>query len=207
MFWFIGFGVDYKEEILLKDTGNFTTISFNESEDFNMSSYDYNQCCKDQQVKEECQDICNFNYNLNFLVFDQTCYSEIDKIMLCGTRNFTHQYCCVKNVPEDCLGWCLPNLRWSTNLKKCAKYLMQVAKCFSQGCNPEFIGDGHCDDHMVKAECNFDGFDCCEKPEMVGKGQCDSKLFKHECNFDGGDCDGKLTLLNNSFPGLVFFIT
>ena len=84
---------------------------------------------------------------------------------------------------------------------------MQVAKCFSQGCNPEFIGDGHCDDHMVKAECNFDGFDCCEKPKMVRNRQCDSKLFKHECNFDGGDCDGKLTLLNNSFPGLVFFMT
>ena len=173
-----------------KDTGNFSTVSFNESEDIDGISYDYNKCCKDQQVKEECQYICNFNDNLNFLAFDQTCYSEIDEIMHCGSKNFNHRYCCEKNnVPEECLGWCLPNHLSSTNLKNCSSHIKTVAKCFSQGCNPEFIGDGHCDDHMATAECNFDGFDCCEESELVSNGQCDSHLFKSECNFDGGDCD------------------
>ena len=63
--------------------------------------------------------------------------------------------------------------------------------------NPALIGDGTCDSHLGKAECNFDGFDCCAGPELIGNGQCDSHLVKAECNFDGFDCCDKPELVGN----------
>ena len=55
--------------------------------------------------------------------------------------------------------------------------------------NPEFIGDGKCDDHLeIKPECNHDGGDCCVQ-SWIGDGECDDQNNFASCgNFDGGDC-------------------
>ena len=85
-------------------------------------------------------------------------------------------------------------------------YLISVEECW----DPDYIGDGYCDDGNNKAECNFDGGDCCGScvnmefcieclclseqnsstggQVLIGNGFCNDGLNKAECNFDGGDC-------------------
>ena len=89
------------------------------------------------------------------------------------------------------------------------------------GCpNPEWKGDGFCDDGNNNAVCNYDGGDCCgdnvnmnycsecqcldpgythhptevtvvcENPQYIGDGYCDDHLNIHDCTYDGGDCCG-----------------
>ena len=169
--------------------------TFKESEDIDGTGYDYVQCCKDQQVKKGCQYICDYNGNINFLAYNSTCYSEMDKIMVCGSRYFNYQQCCVKNnVPEECLGWCLPKsvlpaIR-SNNFSSCATHIKTVAKCFSEEpCNKDWIGNRVCENLNLKtkAECNHDGGDCCD--------QC--KHYYNSCA-DPRGCDSKLNVQDDS---------
>ena len=69
------------------------------------------------------------------------------------------------------------------------------------------IGDGHCNDIMNNADCNYDGGDCC-KPNcsnctchqketcaagvhpLVGNGYCNDETNNADCDYDGGDCCG-----------------
>ena len=54
--------------------------------------------------------------------------------------------------------------------------------------NPALIGDGTCDDHLIKAECNYDNGNCCEQ-DWISDGECDDQNNFGSCgNFDGGDC-------------------
>ena len=79
--------------------------------------------------------------------------------------------------------------------------------------NASTIGDGLCHDENNKAECNFDGGDCCgscvvkqycsdceclggdntgngDPSPSIGDGFCHDDNNVAECNFDGGDCCG-----------------
>ena len=40
--------------------------------------------------------------------------------------------------------------------------------------NPDFIGDGKCDDHLVNAECNYDNGDCCQQ-SWIGDEECNDQ--------------------------------
>ena len=65
------------------------------------------QCCKDKNVKQQCQGICTFNLDLDFLMFDSQCFTEFDKLMTCGSDGSDHRHCCHENgVPRECLDWC-----------------------------------------------------------------------------------------------------
>ena len=50
------------------------------------------QCCKNMNVKPECQGICTFNVDLDFLMFDPQCFTEFDKLMSCGSDGSDHRY-------------------------------------------------------------------------------------------------------------------
>ena len=76
------------------------------------------------------------------------------------------------------------------------------------------IGDGYCQDGTNKAECNYDGGDCCKfrvnmdqcsdctcfhqetcsisiaSHGLVGNGYCNDETNNEACNYDGGDCCG-----------------
>ena len=49
------------------------------------------QCCKNKNVKPECQGICTFNVDLDFLMFDPQCFTEFDKLMSCGSDGSDHR--------------------------------------------------------------------------------------------------------------------
>ena len=56
--------------------------------------------------------------------------------------------------------------------------------------NPKWIGDGTCDEHFkTKAECNYDGGDCCDNT-LIGNRLCNDFNNFTICNenYDGGDC-------------------
>ena len=82
-----------------------------------------------------------------------------------------------------------------------------------------FIGNTYCDDGLNKAECNFDGGDCCNpnantdycsicqchnsswtiaptttpcsgNPSWIGDNYCDDVNNNPGCVYDGGDCCG-----------------
>ena len=87
-----------------------------------------------------------------------------------------------------------------------SSYLISVEECWYS----DYIGNGYCEDGNNKAECNFDGGDCCGScvntefcieclclseqnsstggQIFIGNGYCDDGLNKAECNFDVGDC-------------------
>ena len=52
-----------------------------------------------------------------------------------------------------------------------SSYLISVEECW----NPYYIGDGVCDDGNNKAECKFDGGDCCGS--CVNTESCPECLF------------------------------
>jgi len=72
--------------------------------------------------------------------------------------------------------------------------------------NPDYKGDGNCDDGNNNAGCDFDGGDCCKDtqhkycsecackeggcsaPDYRGDGHCDDGNNNAGCDFDGGDC-------------------
>jgi hypothetical protein len=95
------------------------------------------------------------------------------------------------------------------------------------GCaNPQWEGDGYCDDTNNNDVCNYDGGDCCgdnvnmnycsacqcldpdythhpteatvvcENPQFIGDGYCDDHLNIHDCTYDGGDCCGPAVQTN-----------
>ena len=49
------------------------------------------QCCQDKKVKLECQGICTFNLDLDFLMYDSQCFTEFDKLMSCGSDGSDHR--------------------------------------------------------------------------------------------------------------------
>merc|ERR1719203_240348 len=54
--------------------------------------------------------------------------------------------------------------------------------------NPDFIGDGICQEHFKTNSCNHDGGDCCEI-SLVGDRFCNEINNFANCSmFDGGDC-------------------
>jgi hypothetical protein len=54
--------------------------------------------------------------------------------------------------------------------------------------DPEWIGDGDCDDNANSEDCQFDGGDCCPAESWIGDGSCDDETNIEACYFDGGDC-------------------
>ena len=86
----------------------------------------------------------------------------------------------------------------------------------SESCpfNPEWLGDGYCDDQLNHKGCHYDKGDCCDtnashkfckqcqclipvekleisncsEPHLVRDGECDDHLNTLECGLDGGDC-------------------
>ena len=153
------------------------------------------------------------------MAYEPECYSEIEKIMRCGSRDIDYTVCCqFYDVPLDCITLCNPIVdirkKRSENdsqniFSKCATYVNIAAKCFhKQPCNTELIGDRYCDDENNFEHCNnYDGGDCKQpntkewsdcphNPKLIGDGKCDLHLVAAECNFDGTDCCD-ISLINN----------
>ena len=92
-------------------------------------------------------------------------------------------------------------------------FFLTSLKIFVLECNqPNFVGDGYCNDETNILECGFDKGDCCgsciitesctncscigytREDEisnvLVGDGYCNDITNNQQCNFDGGDCCG-----------------
>eukprot|EP00299_Pterocystis_sp_00344_P000471 c10126_g4_i2.p1 GENE.c10126_g4_i2~~c10126_g4_i2.p1 ORF type:complete len:1160 (-),score=371.89 c10126_g4_i2:73-3552(-) len=110
-------------------------------------------------------------------------------------------------------GDCCPSTCQSTEEHSCGEsgYSCQDPDI----CVAPWISDGYCDPENNKADCNYDGGDCCEdscvstpdyecgvngydcqdpdyvfcpNTETVGNGYCDEENNIPVCSFDGGDC-------------------
>ena len=168
-------------------------------------SYDFMQCCKYLNIKEECRSVCGYNYNLNFLAFDSPCYSEINKVMACIPKGFNYQNCCqVNGIPEDCLGLCNNEAELQKiNVTICAAYIKNIVTCFEERpCNPDEYNNRFCEKDNNFESCGYYDEGDCQLPNtivewsecphnsvFIGDGICDNHLKdKSECNHDGGDC-------------------
>ncbi|CAG9331588.1 unnamed protein product [Blepharisma stoltei] len=62
----------------------------------------------------------------------------------------------------------------------------------SDGCDPENLGNGICDDSCNTQNCGFDWGDCTCAPgclnNMLGNGNCDEACNNWECDLDNHDC-------------------
>ena len=204
MYIVIGFEVLFqarKNEDRSKKQGN---IIFNEFVSNRRISYDYMSCCIEANIRDECINVCDYKYSLNFLTLNFSCYSEINKLMECGSKGFNYQTCCSNNgVPKNCLGLCNHEVdSQQINMTFCATYIQSIVKCYEEiPCNPERYKNRFCEKENNFESCGYyDEGDCrtsnntmwpkCpHNPLFIGDGICDDHLKDNsECNHDGGDC-------------------
>lgn len=74
---------------------------------------------------------------------------------------------------------------------------LRVVRCSSE-CEPDWLGDGYCDEACFTDACDWDATDCVESEmegcadkclsEFIDDGECDLACNVAECLWDGADC-------------------
>ncbi|KAG1675081.1 Ig-like and fibronectin type-III domain-containing protein 2 [Nymphon striatum] len=94
---------------------------------------DVTECCKANNVSEDCIDACVFDIDIQRALNKPKCIPELEKMMRCASDGSDHRRCCLgKGVERSCLNWCRGYR--VTDAPLCILgYAKQIVDCFEEG--------------------------------------------------------------------------